>query len=137
MDKEKVRIEYCRTTLILADYFTKALQGNVFRRFRDVIMGYTHINDLLLDPGFLLKERVEKLNNIVIKKSETKKEEELMTYADVVKKVSSELVSDTDIFLEESKVNSGVQDRSIEKVELECEEDKKRLSKTRRKIELK
>ena len=34
-------------------------------------MGYKHINDLLLDPGFLLKERVEKLNNIVIKKSET------------------------------------------------------------------
>ena len=71
VDKKEVRIEYCPTTLMLADYFTKPLQGNLFRRFRDVIMGYKHINDLLLDPGFLLKERVEKLNNIVIKKSET------------------------------------------------------------------
>jgi len=33
-----------------------------------VIMGYKHINDLLLDPSFLLKERVEKYNNIVTKK---------------------------------------------------------------------
>ena len=93
VDKKVVRIEYCPTTLMLADYFTKALQGNVFRRFRDVIMGYTHINDLLLDPGFLLKERVEKLNNIVIKKSETKNEGSLMTYASIVKRGSSELVS--------------------------------------------
>ena len=31
-------------------------------------MGYKHINSLLLDPDFLLKERVEKMN-IVIKKS--------------------------------------------------------------------
>ena len=54
---------------MLADYFTKPLQGNLFRRFRQVIMGYVHINDLLLDPDFLLKERVEKLHNIVIRKS--------------------------------------------------------------------
>ena len=56
---------------MLANYFTKPLQENLFRRFRDVIMGYKHINDLLLDPGFLFKEHVEILNNIVIKKSET------------------------------------------------------------------
>ena len=55
---------------MLADYFTKPLQGNVFRRFRAVIMGYVHINDLLLDPNLKLKERVEKLNNIVIRKLE-------------------------------------------------------------------
>ena len=68
VDKEEVEIKYCPKTLMLADYFTKPLQGNVFRRFRDVIMGYKYISDLLLDPSFLLKERVEKYNNIVIKK---------------------------------------------------------------------
>ena len=68
VDRKEVRIEYCPTTLMLTDYFTKPLQGNVFRRFRQGIMGYVHINDLLLDPDFLLKERVEKLHNIVIRK---------------------------------------------------------------------
>ena len=68
VDKGMVEIKYCPTTLMLADYFTKALQGNVLRRFRSVIMGYTHVNKLLLDPEFSLKERVEKLN-IMIKNS--------------------------------------------------------------------
>ena len=68
VDKKEIEIKYCPTPLMLADYFTKPLQGNVFRRFRDVIMVYKHINDLSLDPSFLLKERVEKYNDIVIKK---------------------------------------------------------------------
>ena len=85
VDKKEVRIEYCPTTLMLADYFTKPLQGNLFRRFRQVIMGYVHINDLLLDPDFLLKERVEKLHNIVIRKSENNKNNRRVTYADMVK----------------------------------------------------
>jgi len=54
---------------MLGDYFTKPLQGNLFRRFRDVIMGKVHINDLLLDPNFKIKERVEKVSNIVIRES--------------------------------------------------------------------
>ena len=72
----------------LAEYFIKQLQENIIGRFRDVIMGYKHINDLLMDPGFLLKERAEKLNNIVIKKSETNNKKDQMTHADVVKTVS-------------------------------------------------
>ena len=55
---------------MLGDYFTKPLQGSLFRRFRDVIMGKVHINDLLLDPNFKIKERVEKVSKIVIRKSE-------------------------------------------------------------------
>jgi hypothetical protein len=70
---------------MLADYFTKPLQGNVFRKFRSVIMGYTHINELLLDPDFLLKERVEKRANIVIKKYEAKNNNCSMMYAETVK----------------------------------------------------
>ena len=70
---------------MLADYYTKPLQGNVFRRFRAVIMGYVHINDLLLDPNFKLKERVEKLNNIVIRKSEDNRSNGKVTYAQAVR----------------------------------------------------
>jgi hypothetical protein len=31
---------------MLADFFTKPLQGNLFRKFQDVIMGHKHINSL-------------------------------------------------------------------------------------------
>jgi hypothetical protein len=85
VDGKQARIQYCPTTLMLADYFTKPLQGNLFRKFRSVIMGYTHINELLLDPDFLLKERVEKRTNIVIKKYGTKSNNRRMKYAETVK----------------------------------------------------
>ena len=67
---------------MLADYFTKPLQGNVFRRFRDVIMGKTHINDLLLDPDFKIKERVKKVSKVVIKKPASQKH---VPWAEVVR----------------------------------------------------
>ena len=57
---------------MLADYFTKPLQGALFRRFWDVIMGYAHIDTLktrevtksnISDPNsnntIEIKERVE------------------------------------------------------------------------------
>jgi hypothetical protein len=39
----EIRIEYCPTAMMLADYFTKPLQGALFRKFRDMIMGNTPI----------------------------------------------------------------------------------------------
>ena len=59
VDKKQVRVVYCPTRLMLADYFKKALQGALFRKFRNIIMGYVHIDDILSDPTYLLKERVE------------------------------------------------------------------------------
>ena len=44
---------------MLADFFTKPLQGALFRFFRDIIMGYTSITDIL-DDHPKIKERVEK-----------------------------------------------------------------------------
>ena len=46
IDKGEVRIEYCPSLIMLADYFTKPLQGYLFKKFRDVIMGYKHISTL-------------------------------------------------------------------------------------------
>ena len=57
IDKEDMRVKYCPTHLMLADFFTKPLMGELFRKIRDVIMGYTSIFDL--DPALLhsIKER--------------------------------------------------------------------------------
>jgi hypothetical protein len=40
---KEVRIEYCPTGIMLADYFTKPQQGLLFRQMRDMIMGNTDI----------------------------------------------------------------------------------------------
>ena len=39
VDKGNVQIEWCPTKEMIADFFTKLLQGSLFKRFRDVIMG--------------------------------------------------------------------------------------------------
>ena len=57
MDKGEVKIKHCPTDLMLADYFTKPLQGKIFHIYRDIIMGYKPITDLL--SKIELKERVE------------------------------------------------------------------------------
>ncbi|KAI2493969.1 Reverse transcriptase (RNA-dependent DNA polymerase) [Fragilaria crotonensis] len=54
-----VAIQHCPTLEMLADFFTKPLQGNLFRRFRDVILGYSHIDTLRRDPAVPVEERVE------------------------------------------------------------------------------
>ena len=46
---ENITVEYCPTEKMLADFFTKPLQGNLFRKFRSVVMGYEHISSLDID----------------------------------------------------------------------------------------
>ena len=46
IDKKEVRVEYCPTSIMLADFFTKPLQGRLFQKFRNVIMGYEPITIL-------------------------------------------------------------------------------------------
>jgi hypothetical protein len=41
--KGEMRVEYCPTGDMIADFFTKALQGSIFRKMRAYIMG--------MDPG--------------------------------------------------------------------------------------
>jgi hypothetical protein len=43
---------------MLGDFFTKPLQGNLFRTFRDVILGYHHVDTLSAAPSEA-EERVE------------------------------------------------------------------------------
>ena len=46
LSDEKIKVRYCPTEKMIADYFTKPLQGQLFRKFRDVILGYIHISEL-------------------------------------------------------------------------------------------
>ena len=47
IDNGKLLIEYCPTESMLADFFTKPMQGTLFRLFRDVILGHRPISDLV------------------------------------------------------------------------------------------
>jgi len=64
VDKGEVEIKYCPTTFMLADNFTKPLQGQLFHLYRDIIMGYKPISILLDEIEH--KERVEVQNRNVI-----------------------------------------------------------------------
>ncbi len=46
IESENIKVEYCPTEKMVADFFTKPLQGNLFRKFRDVVMGVKHISSL-------------------------------------------------------------------------------------------
>ena len=45
--KGEFSVSHCPTLLMIADFFTKPLQGSLFKKFRDIIMGYVPI---LLPP---------------------------------------------------------------------------------------
>ena len=53
-----ITIRHCPTLQMLADFLTKPLQGALFKKFRDVILGYKHMDSLALDPMPALEERV-------------------------------------------------------------------------------
>ena len=43
-------IEYCSTEHMLAYFLTKILQGSIFAKFRDVRMGWKHVDTLQMGP---------------------------------------------------------------------------------------
>jgi hypothetical protein len=55
---EDIIIRHCPTLEMLADFFTKPLQGALFRKFRDVILGYKHISTLSEPVDTVAQERV-------------------------------------------------------------------------------
>jgi hypothetical protein len=54
-----IKVRHCRTLKMLADFFTKPLQGALFRIFRDIILGKNRIISLDSIPNLLVEERVE------------------------------------------------------------------------------
>ena len=52
-----ITIRHCPTTVMLADFFTKPLQGQLFHKFKAVLLGHAHV-DTLVAPMVLAEERV-------------------------------------------------------------------------------
>ena len=50
LDKKEFRLDYCPMVNMIADFFTKPLQGALFNKFRAVIMGWEHI-DMISPSG--------------------------------------------------------------------------------------
>ncbi len=46
ISKGEVRVEWCPTNEMIADFMTKPLQGSMFKNFRDVIMGAITIKEV-------------------------------------------------------------------------------------------
>ena len=83
MNKKELKIEYCPTEQMLADFFTKALTGRLFWHFRDVLLGYKPISVLYDIQRFSVKERVVnpslKESTIVTGKSSDDRKDEQRT----------------------------------------------------------
>ena len=46
VDKGEIEVVFCPTEIMLADFVTKPLQGYVFLRMRDVMMGISNLSSL-------------------------------------------------------------------------------------------
>ena len=53
-----IQTQHCPTLKMLVDCFTKPLQGALFTKFCDIIMGYKRVDSLDLDPMPGPEERV-------------------------------------------------------------------------------
>jgi len=59
INNKEVMVKYCPTYIMLADFFTKALQGSTFKLLRDVIMGHMTVDEFF-EKSPSIKERVGK-----------------------------------------------------------------------------
>ena len=60
VQSENINIVHCPTEEMLADFFTKPLQGALFHKFKQVLMGQAHISTLQRTTTALVEERVGK-----------------------------------------------------------------------------
>ena len=51
IDRDRVRVSYCPTGDMLADYFSKPLQGSLFRKFRNLILNVSPKEELNVGLG--------------------------------------------------------------------------------------
>ena len=60
IDQGEVKVKYLPTHLMLADFFTKPLVGNLFHKMREYVMGWKPMSDIIvkLDEN-RIKEDVE------------------------------------------------------------------------------
>ena len=63
INKGEIEIACYPTETMLEDFFTKPLQGSLFKKFRSVILGHVPITNLCNYNNLTSKERVEVRNN--------------------------------------------------------------------------
>jgi hypothetical protein len=97
-----ITVRHCPTLEMLADFFTKPLQGELFKKFKAVLLGHAHVNTLAMKPMVSAEERVGKgrsnpkgitatgvvdtgTSNSTVPKNVTGKENMNVTWADVVR----------------------------------------------------
>ena len=88
-----IKVKYCPTDKMIADFMSKPLQGSLFKRFRNVIMGWEHTSTLF-NVSSSNEERVENNRNLPV---EAKKQK--LTYAEAVRasravRLQNELISE-------------------------------------------
>ena len=96
-----IDVHHCPTLKMLADYFTKPLQGKLFHKFCAVIMGWKHMStlweedlasDKRMNSDMSFKERV---GNNVFRENKNVNKKSTVTHADVVKSNMSKIVRTT------------------------------------------
>ena len=60
--QENIKIHYCPTEEMLADFYTKPLQGGLFNKFRDVLLGHKPLSSLQ-NPTCDSSTREERVGN--------------------------------------------------------------------------
>ena len=86
---------------MLANFLTKPLQGSLFRKFRDVILGYTHVSSLSPSASPDV-ERVEGNRE----NPESRVTGQTVTWCDVAKRSEKESLASTDEDLVEQSSHS-------------------------------
>jgi hypothetical protein len=89
---ESIDVQHCPTEQMLADFFTKPLQGSLFRKFKEVVLGHKHIDTLKQTPPTPSQERVGQYNigdGVVGRKTDvvTRQPTSRMTYAAAARNV--------------------------------------------------
>ena len=64
-----INVRHCPTAEMLADFLTKPLQGSLFRKFRQVLLGYEHV-DVLSKGVTRASSTEERVGNEDISKSD-------------------------------------------------------------------
>jgi hypothetical protein len=63
----EINLVHCPTGIMIADFFTKPLQGHLFEKFRNIIMGITHFSTLTVptsaEPRSVLDMNVSETKN--------------------------------------------------------------------------
>lgn len=59
----EINLVHCPTGVMIADFFTKPLQGQLFAKFRDIIMGITHFSSLVAPMPVNARSVLEKMES--------------------------------------------------------------------------